>query len=152
MYFDYNQRYVIHRFRRELQRKLHRPVNKFSNFRYASECKWKQRQRGIVIGRICEVHASSGEAFYLRMLLMRSKGATSFKDLRTVGNRVYGTFKEACDALGLLEDDNQWHSALKENSESAMPQQIRSMFVHILTFSCCISFKIMEKKLEEHGR
>lgn len=96
-------------------------------------CKWKLRERGIVIGRLTEVHASQGDAFYLRMILLRSRGATSFRDLRTVDRRVYSTYKEACEVLGLLKDDNQWHSALQENSQNAMPQQLRSMFVFILT-------------------
>lgn len=96
-------------------------------------CSWKQRQRGMVIGRLSEVHASSGDAFYLRMLLMRNKGSTSFTDLRTVAGIVYGTFKEACNALGLLKNDNQWDEALGENSHSAFPGQLRAMFVHILT-------------------
>ncbi|XP_074373895.1 uncharacterized protein LOC141714263 [Apium graveolens] len=60
------------------------------------------------------------------------KSATSFKDLRTVDRRVYVTYKEVCNVLGLLKDDNQWHYALKENAESSMPQQLRSMFVFIL--------------------
>lgn len=101
-------------------------------------CKWKIRERGIVVGRISEVHASSGDAFFLRMLLLHIKGATSFKDLRTVNGQVYETFKEACDALGLLKDDNQWHAALKENSHSAFSQQLRAMFVHILK-NCPVS-------------
>lgn len=94
---------------------------------------WKMRKRGIVVGRLTEVHASSGDAFYLRMLLLRTKGATSFTDLRTVNGQVYNSFKETCDALGLLKDDKQWHDALRENSQTAFPQQLRSMFVHILT-------------------
>lgn len=96
-------------------------------------CKWKPRERGIVIGRLSEVHASQGDSFYLRMILLRKKRATSFRDLRIIDGRVYGTYKEACEVLGLLKDDYQWHSALKENSESAMPQQLRTMFVFILT-------------------
>lgn len=95
------------------------------------QCKWKIRERGMVVGRLSEVHASSGDSFFLRMLLLRNKGATSFKDLRTVDGKVYGSFKEACDALCLLNDDNQWHAALKENAQVAFPQQIRAMFVHI---------------------
>lgn len=62
---------------------------------------------------------------------MRIKGATSFKDLRTVLNKVYISFKEACDALGLLKNDNQRQQDIRENANSAMPQQIRSLFVHI---------------------
>lgn len=96
-------------------------------------CKWKKRQRGIVIGRLTEVHASQGDVFYLRMLLTRNRGATSFSDLRTVDGQLYGSYKETCEVLGLLKDDSQWHAALRENSHSAMAQQLRSMFVHILT-------------------
>lgn len=79
------------------------------------------------------MHASQGDPFYLRMLLQRNRGATSFKDLRTVDHRVYATFKESCEVPGLLRDDNQWHYGLRENADSSMPQQLRSMFVFILT-------------------
>ncbi|XP_074363228.1 uncharacterized protein LOC141703684 [Apium graveolens] len=67
------------------------------------------------------------------MLLLCNKVATSFRDLRTINGRIYNTYKEAYEALGLLKDDNQWHSTLRENAESGMPFQLRSMFVHILT-------------------
>lgn len=100
--------------------------------------KWKRRERGSVIGRMIDVHTSSGDVFYLRMILMRNRGATSFKDLRTVDGQVYESYKEACLALGLLKDDNQWHFAIEENSYSAMPHQIRALFVHILT-NCPVS-------------
>lgn len=97
------------------------------------EGRWKEREKGNVVGRVIDIHASGGETFFLRMLLMQRKGATSFKDLRTVDGRIYNTFKEACDALGLLSDDRQWHIALTENTLSAMPAQLRELFVHILT-------------------
>lgn len=85
------------------------------------DCRWKERERGDVVGRLSEVHATAGELLYLRMLLMRKKGALCFEDIRTVDNHVYCTFKEACAALRLLENDNQWHHAMFENSHSAMP-------------------------------
>ncbi|WOG92309.1 hypothetical protein DCAR_0311572 [Daucus carota subsp. sativus] len=66
------------------------------------------------------------------MLLMRKKGCLGFEDIRTVDGVVYDTFKEACGAMGLLQDDNQWHEALSENSHSAFPHQLREMFVNIL--------------------
>ena len=97
-------------------------------------CRWKERQRGDVVGRLSEVHATAGELLYLRMLLMRKKGAINFQDVRTVDNHVYDTFKEACAALGLLENDSQWHHAMFENSHSAMPNQLREMFVNILAY------------------
>ena len=85
-----------------------------------------------------EVHATAGELLYLRMLLMRQKGATSFQDVRTFEGRVYETFKDACAAMGLLQSDNQWHDALLENAHSHLPNQLREMFVNILAY-CSVS-------------
>lgn len=96
-------------------------------------CKWKVRERGTVFGRLSDVHASSGETFFLRMILMHVKGATSYRDLRTVNGVLYNSFKEACDALGLLKDDRQWHTAMSENTIHAMPYQLRQLFVFILS-------------------
>lgn len=58
---------------------------------------------------------------YLRMLLLRKKGATSFQDLRTVNGHVHQTFKEACDALGLLKNNNQWHEVISGNAYTSLP-------------------------------
>ncbi|XP_074347095.1 uncharacterized protein LOC141685918 [Apium graveolens] len=69
--------------------------------------KWKLRQRGDVVGRLAEVHATTGKLLYLRMLLLRCKGALSFTQLHTIDGTTYDTFKEACCALGLLNNDKQ---------------------------------------------
>ncbi|XP_074323707.1 uncharacterized protein LOC141660617 [Apium graveolens] len=100
--------------------------------------KWKLRQRGDVVGRLAEVHATTGELLYLRILLLRCKCALSFSQLRTIDGTTYDTFKETCGALGLLNNDKQWHDALEENALSAMPIQIRAMFVNILAY-CSVS-------------
>ncbi|XP_074357752.1 uncharacterized protein LOC141697344 [Apium graveolens] len=60
------------------------------------------------------------------------------KELRTIDGTTYDIFKEACGALGLLNNDNKWHDALEENAFSAMPTQIRAMFVNILE-NCSVS-------------
>ncbi|WOH01414.1 hypothetical protein DCAR_0520798 [Daucus carota subsp. sativus] len=99
------------------------------------ECKWKYRQRGEVVGRLSEVHPTAGDLLYLRMLLLRKKGCTKFEDLRTIDGLLYETYKEACGALGLLQNDKQWHDALSENAHSSFPHQIREMFVNILSYS-----------------
>ena len=69
---------------------------------------WKPRQRGDSIGRMYFVHPAAGEQYYLRMLLSIVCGATSFENLRTVDGIVYPSFKEACIALGLLQNDEEW--------------------------------------------
>ncbi|XP_074323928.1 uncharacterized protein LOC141660843 [Apium graveolens] len=96
---------------------------------------WKERKRGDVIGRLSEVHSSSGELLYVRMLLLRKKGSMYFKDLKTVNGHIHETFKEACTALGLLQNDNQWHEAISENFHTSLPPQLRAMFVNILAYS-----------------
>ncbi len=42
------------------------------------------------------------------MLLNYVKGATSYEHLQTVDGRKHDIFKDACIAMGLLVDDNEW--------------------------------------------
>ena len=77
-------------------------------------------------------HPSAGERFYLRLLLTVVPGATSFEDLRTHQGTLYPTFREACIAYGLLEDDNEWHQCLEEAKHMAMGHQMHHLFVTIL--------------------
>jgi len=69
--------------------------------------KWKIRQREFAIGHMYYVHPTSGECFYLCLLLTTVKGAISFEHLHTENGVLYPIFKTACIALGLLEDDNE---------------------------------------------
>jgi ATP-dependent DNA helicase PIF1 len=73
---------------------------------------WIKRQHGFKIGRLyyvnpSYVNPSEGERFYLCMLLMIVRDATSYADIRTYNGTVYQSFKEACAARGLLTDDNE---------------------------------------------
>lgn len=51
-----------------------------------------------------------------------------------MNNVVYSTFKEACNASGLLEGDNEWHEALIEAATWANAVQMRNLFVTLLLF------------------
>lgn len=95
---------------------------------------WSQRKRGRKIGRIYYVHPSSGELYYLRMLLMIVKGATCYADIRTYNSTIFETFKQACAARGLLGDDIEWYHAFDESLCSATCSQLRHLFVTILLF------------------
>jgi hypothetical protein len=67
---------------------------------------WQRRQRGAgKIGCIYFVHPSVGERYYLRMLLLIVKGAESYESLRAYNTITYATFKEACNAHGLINND-----------------------------------------------
>lgn len=93
---------------------------------------WTPRKRGLKIGRLAYTHHSSGEIWFLRLLLTKMRGATSFEALRTVKGKLCTNFQEACREHGLLDDDNEWHQVLEQCSESGFPQQIRQLFVHIM--------------------
>ncbi len=63
---------------------------------------------------------SSREWFYLRLLLTAVAGTQSFQHLHTVNNVECATFKEACIAMGLLENDNEWRQCLERGCNYAV--------------------------------
>jgi hypothetical protein len=95
---------------------------------------WKPRQRGDSIGRMYFVHPAAGEQYYLRMLLNIVCGATSFENLRTVDGILYPSFKEACIALGLLQNDEEWDQCLREAEQIQTGMQLRKLFAILLLF------------------
>ena len=95
--------------------------------------KWTPRKQNyFAIGRMYHAHPTSGERFYLRLLLTCVKGATSFLDICTFEGTEYLLFRDACRARGLLEDDHEWHQCLTEASHMAVGHQLRHLFVSIL--------------------
>ncbi|XP_016195333.1 uncharacterized protein LOC107636328 [Arachis ipaensis] len=102
-------------------------------FVYCSNSReWKPRQRGFSIARLSFAHPSSGELFYMRMLLNVHRGCTSFRSIRTVNGVTYDTFQEACSAMGFLIDDKEYIFAIKEVAEVASAAQLRRLFVMLL--------------------
>jgi hypothetical protein len=75
---------------------------------------WDVRKKRFSIGHMYAAHPQSGERFYLRLLLTKVCGPTSFEHLRTVNGEVCPDFKTACLHLGLLEDDSEWRQCLNE--------------------------------------
>ena len=84
-------------------------------------------------------HPTSGERFYLQLLLTVVKGPTSFKDLCTFSDITYPTFKAACLARGLLEDDSEWKLCLEKAATMKSGKQLHLLFVTILK-DCVLSF------------
>ncbi|GKC37956.1 DNA helicase [Tanacetum coccineum] len=82
--------------------------------------------------------SASWDLFYQRMLLCHQKGYTSFPAIRTVNDFIYLTCRAACEALGLLEDDQEWETTLQEAALTATPVKLRTLLAHILTF-CQVS-------------
>ena len=96
---------------------------------------WEKRhQRHGKVGRLHYVHPSAGERYYLRILLLAVKGATSYNDLKFHNNMHHPTFKDACRSRGLLGDDQEWYNAFDEAAAWATSPQLRKLFVTMILF------------------
>ncbi|XP_071695262.1 uncharacterized protein [Rutidosis leptorrhynchoides] len=95
--------------------------------------KWTKRTSQKTVGRIHFVHPKSGESYYLRILLNKVSGPTCFEDIRTVDGKVHDSFKEACYALGLLNDDKEYIASIKETHTWASEHYCRGLFVSLIT-------------------
>ncbi|XP_071726987.1 uncharacterized protein [Rutidosis leptorrhynchoides] len=95
---------------------------------------WTPRKQRRCIGCIVYSNPASGERYYLRMLLNIVKGPLSFEDIRRVDGTLHPTFKDACFARGLINDDKEWTEAISEATLWASGSQLRDLFVTILLF------------------
>ncbi|KAM0067595.1 putative DNA helicase [Helianthus debilis subsp. tardiflorus] len=89
---------------------------------------WEPRKIGRSIGRIHSVSPALGEAYFLRILLNKVKGPKCFEDIRTANGQTLPTFKDACYALGLLDDDMEYIEAIKEASITGCGYYLRALF------------------------
>ncbi|XP_031108530.1 uncharacterized protein LOC116013005 [Ipomoea triloba] len=96
---------------------------------------WQPRQRNFAIGRIFYVPPKCGELFYLRCLLNLVRGPTSFEEIKCVDGKQYMSFRDACYARGLIEDDKEYVDAILEASLWATAYSLRKLFVTLLTSS-----------------
>jgi hypothetical protein len=102
-------------------------------FTYDSDGRfWKPRKRGGSIGRLTFIPHGNRDLFYLRLLLNVQVGCTSFEDIRTVKGHVYDSYRDACSALKLLEDDREFIDAILEVAELGSGVSIRRMFAELL--------------------
>jgi hypothetical protein len=96
---------------------------------------WQPRKKRCkLISRMYTVSLNEPERYYLRLLLLTIKGATSFDYLKTVDNVLYKTFKEAAIQRNLLADDKEWEDAIEEAGSFRMPPQLRQLFAFICIF------------------
>ncbi|KAG1547758.1 hypothetical protein G6F49_010102 [Rhizopus delemar] len=77
---------------------------------------------------------TAGERFFLQLLLTVVRGPTLFENLKTVNGVVYSTFREAYQALHLVEDDQEWFKCFSEAVEFVSGSSLRSLFVSALLF------------------
>ncbi|KAL7076373.1 hypothetical protein ACQ4LE_004482 [Meloidogyne hapla] len=99
---------------------------------------WTERKSHFnAIGRMVKVSPAEPERYHLRLLLLNVRGASSFKELKTIRSsdgsvKVCTTFSEACLERGLIRNDEEWKRALEEASSFEMPRKLRDFFALIL--------------------
>lgn len=86
-----------------------------------------------MIGRMYQIHPTQLELYSLRLLLNNVKGATSFKELRSVNGKPCETFHAAAIARNLLKNDKIWIDCMNEASETETNiHRLRQLFVTVL--------------------
>jgi len=97
------------------------------------------------VGRIYFVQPLEGERYYLQVLLTHVAGATCFEDLKTTHRPhmptivMHPTFKAACLARGLLQDDVEWDQCLSEATSVQLPRSLWQLFASLLIFNNVIN-------------
>ncbi|KAK5973861.1 hypothetical protein GCK32_004112 [Trichostrongylus colubriformis] len=81
------------------------------------------------------VSPRDSERYCLRILLLNTKGKTSFEDIRTVDGITLNTFAEAAKRAGFLDDDRYFRQSLEEAAQFQSAACIRSFFSCLLCFS-----------------
>ena len=68
----------------------------------------------------------------MRMLLTVKKGPTSYDDLKTIDGYKHPSFREACFAMGFLQDDREFIEAIREAYDWGSGVFLRKLFVTML--------------------
>ncbi|KAI5385991.1 hypothetical protein KIW84_072535 [Lathyrus oleraceus] len=94
--------------------------------------RWRPRKRGHTIGRLIWVPPSTGELYYLRMMLTVVKGPTFYEDIKFVDGKVQDSFRDACFHMRFLNDDSEYVAAINEAKDWGSEHFLRKLFVTML--------------------
>ncbi|SCV74953.1 BQ2448_7982 [Microbotryum intermedium] len=97
--------------------------------------RWVRRKYATrTVGRIYFASVKEGEHYYLRQILHIVQGPRSYDDLKRFEGRTYATFRAACAARGLLEDDGEYVTCLEEALPIQVGHQLRRLFATLLIY------------------
>ena len=106
-----------------------------------------RRLRGKKICRMNMLYPSSGEVFYLKLLLLHTT-PRSFLLARTIDGTVHESFQAAARALGLVDDNTEGELCFTEAVESGYsPVQLRCLLV-TLTMDGAPALDLLESNRE----
>nr|KAJ0200517.1 hypothetical protein LSAT_V11C600318980 [Lactuca sativa] len=116
------------------------------------------KTKSKALGRLNHVSPKSGDIYYLGILLNKIKGPTCYEDIRTINGTVHESYKDDCYALGLLDDDREYISSIKETHHWAKTSFCRSLFVMLITSDSlsrsahqCLSDDVIHVREQEIG-
>ncbi|KAL1316722.1 hypothetical protein AAHE18_15G085900 [Arachis hypogaea] len=108
---------------------------------------WEPRKSHQVIGRMIFIPLSSGELYYLRLLLNIIKGPTTYADIRTYNGAIYSSFQDACYARGLLDDDKEYIDDIEEASHWGSGHYLRRLFATLLWSNSMVQSEVVWEKI-----
>ncbi|KAH7533321.1 hypothetical protein FEM48_Zijuj04G0118400 [Ziziphus jujuba var. spinosa] len=100
--------------------------------RKSSEREWHPSKCGFAIGRMFFVPPGCGDMYYLRTLLSIVRGPRNFEEIMNINGIQYNSLRDACYALGLLDDDKEYVDAIAEASHWGSTHYLRNLFATLL--------------------
>ncbi|KAL6567653.1 hypothetical protein OROGR_001321 [Orobanche gracilis] len=94
--------------------------------------RWTKRNQRPAIGRIYHVSPNDEELYYLRILLNHVRGPKCYNDIKTFDGILSPTFKDACFARGLIDDEKEYILAIEEASVWGTGTYLRRLFCTLL--------------------
>jgi len=111
---------------------------------------WSVQQRGEkAVRRMYFVHPVAGERFFFHLLLTVVLSATSFEHFRIVDDIEHPTFQAACKASGLLQDDAEWDTCIREACIDQDAKRLRKLFVTLLLFCFLLNPEVLWEKYRD---
>ena len=106
-------------------------------YRYTQNKIWQRRKNntGVHIAYIPSLTRKNGEVYFLKLLLDNIRGPTCYRDLLVYpndGSMHFVTFKEACQARGLLNDDKDIINTLTDICTTGIKSEARAIFASYL--------------------
>ncbi|XP_010456611.1 PREDICTED: uncharacterized protein LOC104738072 [Camelina sativa] len=97
---------------------------------------WRERKKGFSLGRINYVPRRMEPEYFMRILLNIFRGPKSFDDIKTYKGVIYNTYKEACFARGILDDDHIFIDSLLDAKKWCFGPQLRNLFANMILSEC----------------